>query len=87
MTHEASSVPALEGKLYDLKSNYVINLTRDNRVIGKLDLNNSPATFEGDLDGSARAFFDYVVLVWPDLIKEKTGKENNNEVQKKAGSD
>jgi hypothetical protein len=73
-TMEVSSVPALEVKLYNLKPNYVINFMKDNSVIGKLDLNNTPATFEGDIDGSARAFFDYVVLVWPDLIKEQAGK-------------
>ena len=47
-------------ELLTLKPNYSVSFHREEKMIGKLDWNDGPMTFEGDADESAQIFFDNV---------------------------
>lgn len=76
-TKQKISVSSLEGfAVHVPKPNHTIQfMNNDGKVIGTLNLNVSPPTFEGVVDGSARVFFDYVVTVFPHLLKELLAEE------------
>jgi hypothetical protein len=56
------------------KPNYTMTFSHEGKFVGELDWNNHPATFTGDMDGSARVFFDYLIQVWPSLLDEAVQK-------------
>jgi hypothetical protein len=43
---------------------------KDGVVVGTLDFGHNPPTFTGDTESSARVFFDYLIQVWPEMIKK-----------------
>jgi hypothetical protein len=56
------------------KPNYTMTFSHEGKSVGELDWNNHPATFTGDMDASARVFFDYLIQVWPSLLDEAVQK-------------
>jgi hypothetical protein len=50
--------------------NYNITFHQDDKEIGKLDFNGPEMKFEGDMEESAKVFFDFMAQMWPERVKE-----------------
>lgn len=50
--------------------NYVITFNKDNKEIGKLDFNGDKLKFEGDVEESAKIFFDFLLNAFNQRIEE-----------------
>jgi hypothetical protein len=59
----------------DIQPNYSIHFSNGSKMLGTLNFNVIPPTFEGDMDGTARVFFDWLVAKWPHMLKERQDKE------------
>ena len=53
-----------------LEPSYTLQFSNKYGVVGTLDFNQNPITFTGDTESSARVFFDYLIQVWPEMIKK-----------------
>jgi len=49
---------------------YTITLNKEDRVMGKLDFNGDKLKFEGDVEESAKIFFDFLLNAFNERIKE-----------------
>lgn len=53
--------PSSSQPLLTLTPNYTVTFHNDKGIVGKLDWNNGPMTFEGDADESAQLFFEHII--------------------------
>jgi hypothetical protein len=63
------------GKLTIAKPDYNISFHRDGKQIGKLDFNGDEMVFVGDVDESAKVFFDYLASCFRGRLEEERAKE------------
>ena len=52
------------------KPDYSIKFMRETKEVGIFDFNNSPATFVGDVDESAKIFCETILKMMPEMAKK-----------------
>jgi hypothetical protein len=63
------------GKLTIANPAYDISLHRDGKQIGKLDFSGDEMVLIGDVDESAKVFFDYLASCFRGRLEEERAKE------------
>lgn len=58
-----------------LKPDYNVTFSNNNKTIGRLDFNGNEMTFEGDADASAKKFMDFLASYFGQRLKEEREKE------------
>lgn len=59
----------------NIKPNYNFTFHNGERNIGRLDFNGDVMAFEGDVEESAKVFFDFLAKYFADRLKEERDKE------------
>ena len=56
------------GFVGDIKPNYTIQFSNDKGIVGTLDFSKATITFEGDVDNSAKSFFEAFIGEVSDIV-------------------
>jgi hypothetical protein len=59
----------------NIKPNYNVTFSNEDRNIGRLDFNSDVMIFEGDAEESAQVFFDLLAEYFADRLKEERDNE------------
>lgn len=59
----------------NIKPNYNVTFHNGDRNIGRLDFNGDVMVFEGDVEESAKVFFDFLAKYFADRLKKERDKE------------
>lgn len=59
----------------DIKQNYNMTFHRDGKQIGVLDFNGPEMTFSGDMDESAKVFFDWIAQWFKGRLEQERAEE------------
>lgn len=83
MTDEKITIPAVGEIIYsDFKPDYKISFHKDNKLIGLLDFNGPQMVFSGDLDESARVFFDFIANSFAGRLEQERLAERDKCVRR-----
>lgn len=77
MTNEIDWKKVTTEKLYitNIKPNYNMQFYRDEKLVGTLDFNGPQMTFHGDMEDSAKIFFDYVAKSFAGRLEKERQEE------------
>lgn len=59
-----------------IKPNYNITFHSNYKQVGALDFNGPEMTFTGDMDESAKLFFDWIATSFKERLEQERAKEN-----------
>lgn len=62
----------------DIKPTYNMTFHRDGKQIGVLDFNGPEMTFSGDMDESAKVFFDWIAQSFKGRLEQERADERNS---------
>ena len=62
----------------DTKPNYNMTFHRDGKQVGALDFNGPEMTFSGDMDESAKLFFDLIARSFKERLEQERADERNS---------
>jgi hypothetical protein len=68
----------------NIKTNYNMTFHRDGKEIGVLDFNGPEMVFSGDMDESAKVFFDWIAKYFEGRLKEEREAERKRLADKIA---